>query len=90
MLMKHRETEKYLKAVANHRRLTIIDFLKKNHEATVGDIACAIGLSFAATSRHLNILARLDIVIFDQRGVLVYYSVHPKQRPIIRHVIDSI
>jgi DNA-binding transcriptional ArsR family regulator len=71
--MTERELERVLKALANRRRLAILRSLKRDKEAPVGDIAAAIRLSFAATSRHLGILIAADLVERDQRGLQVFY-----------------
>jgi DNA-binding transcriptional ArsR family regulator len=75
-----RDLEKQLKALANVRRLAILSHLKRNKEASVGEISSEIGLSFKATSKHLGILAALDVVERDQRSLQMYYrlsSQHP-------------
>ena len=61
--------ERIIKAFANRRRLGIVRHLKKNKEATVGDIADAIKLSFKATSKHLAILSAAGIVEREQRSL---------------------
>jgi len=66
--------EKILKALANKRRLAIIRYLKTKKEASVGDIAEHIKLSFKSTSRHLAILSGADILDKEQRNVSVFYS----------------
>ena len=66
--------EKILKALANRRRLLILKFLKKRNEATVGEIAEGIALSFKATSKHLGILANVGIIDREQRGLQMNYS----------------
>ena len=48
-----KELEKVLKILGNRRRLAILALLKRQSEATVGDIADSIKLSFTATSQHL-------------------------------------
>lgn len=68
-----KELEKPLKALANRRRLAIVKYLKQNREASVGEIAGAIKLSFRATSKHLGILAAADILDKEQRSLTVYY-----------------
>jgi DNA-binding transcriptional ArsR family regulator len=80
-----KELEKYLKALANRRRLSILQHLKKKREASVGEIADAIGISFQATSKHLSILAALDIVEKDQRGLQMLYRLPPNQKPIVKY-----
>ena len=68
-----KELERSLKALANRRRLAILKHLKKNKEASVGEIAAEIRLSFKSTSRHLAVLASADIVEKDQRSLQVFY-----------------
>ena len=71
--MNERELERQLKAVANRRRLAIINILRKRKEANVGDIAEAIKLSFTSTSKHLIMLERAGFVEKEQRSLNVYY-----------------
>jgi len=82
-----KEIEKVFKSVANKRRLKILSFLKKEKEATVGDISESIKLSFKSTSRHLSVLFTAGVVDKDQRGLEVYYSLSPVQSSIIKHTL---
>lgn len=79
--------EKILKAVANRRKLTIIKFLKSHREATVGEIAEVIRLSFKATSKHLAILSSVEIVDREQRSLQMFYRLASSQVPIAKHLI---
>lgn len=72
--MNEKELEKVLKALANKRRLSIIKYLKLKSRATVGTIATEIKLSFKSTSKHLNLLANVDLLEKEQVGLLVYYK----------------
>jgi len=74
--MKERELERVLKALANRRRLAIIDLLHKEKEKNVGEIADIIKLSFRATSKHLSILMSADILEKDQRSSQIFYSLN--------------
>ena len=85
-----KETERILKALANRRRLAIIQFLKKEKEATVGDIAEHIHLSFKATSKHLGVLAAVDIVEKEQRSLQMWYSLSLKPHHIVKHISNSL
>ena len=67
--------ERVFKALANRRRLTIVRHLKKRREASVGDIAEAIRLSFKATSKHLGILVGANILEREQRSLQMFYSI---------------
>ena len=73
--MKNKELERILKAFANRRRLLIVSFLKRRKEATVGDIAEEIRLSFRSTSKHLGVLSTAGILEREQRSVQMYYKI---------------
>ncbi len=73
------ESERVLKALANRRRLAIVQLLHTKGPTSVGDIAEHIRLSFAATSRHLRALAGADLVESEQLNTTVNYSL-PKSR----------
>lgn len=88
--MKEKEFEKILKALANRRRLRILQYLKKNKEAHVGELANAIHLSFKSTSRHLGVLFAMDIIEKDQRSSRVFYRLSSTLNPIIRHIISFV
>ena len=82
-----KELEKFFKALANRRRLSIVKFLKSQKEASVGQIADSIHLSFKATSKHLNILAHVDLVEKEQRSLTVFYRLADRQSPIIKIIL---
>jgi DNA-binding transcriptional ArsR family regulator len=69
-----RQVEKILKALANHRRLAIVVYIKRRGSANVGDISEAITLSFKATSKHLGVLYAAGIVDREQVSLTMNYS----------------
>ena len=71
--MKENEMERQLKVLANRRRLAILNAIKKRSEASVGDIAEVIKLSFTSTSKHLTMLERAGFLEKEQRSLNVYY-----------------
>ena len=85
--MKEKEFERHLKALANRRRLAILRYLKVHREAPVGEIAHEITLSFKATSKHLTILAALDIVEKEQRSSQMFYRLAGNHVLIVNRVI---
>ncbi|TSD06157.1 MAG: hypothetical protein Greene07147_16 [Parcubacteria group bacterium Greene0714_7] len=85
--MNEKELERVLKASANRRRLAIIKFLKKQKEASVGDIATEIKLSFRATSKHLALLTHAGIIDREQRGLQMYYSIISNLPEVARRII---
>jgi len=71
--MTHKEMGKILKALANRRRLGIIEFLRKNKTASVSEIAREIKLSRRSTSRHLAALRNVELVAYEQSGLTINY-----------------
>ena len=88
--MKIMKIERTLKALANRRRLAIIQCLKKRKEATVGQISQDIKLSFTATSKHLAVLHAADIVVREQRSLEMWYRVSPEINHIAKYISNSI
>lgn len=85
--MNEKILERTLKALANRRRLAILRFLKKEREASVGDIANEIKLSFNATSKHLLLLSASGIVDREQRSLQMFYSLLPDMPEAARRVV---
>jgi len=85
-----KKLERAFKALANHRRLAIIRLLSKNKELSVADIAGRIKLSFTSTSKHLQILHRLDILDRRQESLVVYYRLANPLPPLIKQLAPTI
>ncbi len=86
--MKEKDLEKLLKALANHRRLAMLRFIKKKKEANVGAIAEEIKLSFKSTSRHLSILIAINFLDKEQRSSEVFYKINTKIPELVRYLIN--
>lgn len=85
-----KQFEKILKALANKRRLAIVQFLKTNPGQPVGDIAQQIKLSFKATSKHLAILSAADIVEAEKRSLQIFYSLSSQCPALARHIVGKL
>lgn len=85
-----KRVEKILKALANKRRLAIVQYLKKNGEANVSEIARTIRLSFRSTSRHLAILSGAEITEKDQRSTEMFYRIASDLDPFARRILDAL
>ena len=66
----------------------MVHYLKSHKEATVGEIASHVKLSFSATSRHLSILYNADLVEREQRGLEIYYCLSKLLSKVHRRVIS--
>ena len=82
-----KDIEKQMKALANGRRLAILKYLKKTKEATVGDIAAEIKLSFKSTSKHLGILYAVGVLEKDQRSLEIHYRLSKQPHSVVRQIL---
>ncbi len=85
-----RDLERLLKPLANKRRLSALSIIKRRKEVTVGEIAQELKLSIQATSHHLQLLARADIIESEQRSLSVFYSIAKSNNPVLKPIIDSL
>lgn len=85
-----RDIEQILKALANRRRLSMLKYLRKEHSATVGNIAKKIQLSMKATSKHLRLLSMSGIVESEQVGLNVAYSIKEPIHRLTKLIVDSL
>ena len=88
--MKDKEVERVLKALANRRRLGIVNLLYGGREMNVGDIADSIKLSFKATSKNLNILTNAGILDRESHSILMYYMLDKSAPDLIKKICKAI
>ncbi|MBU2509119.1 metalloregulator ArsR/SmtB family transcription factor [Patescibacteria group bacterium] len=79
-----------MKALANRRRLAIIKLLAANGNLTVEQIASHINLSFKATSKHLVILGKTNILFSKQVSRNVYYGLVDDIHPIVHTTLTHL
>ena len=82
-----KKLEKITKAFGNISRLKILQFLKKRKEASVTTISGGTKCSYKATSKHLSILFRVDIVDREQRGYEMQYRLSETLDPAAKMLI---
>jgi len=85
-----KQLERILKALGNIRRIRILKTLTYEKELSVGGISERIELSFTATSKHLTILYRLDILDRRQKSLVVYYRIADGLSDFIKRIISTI
>ena len=88
--MKEAELERQLKVLANRRRLSILNFLRKRKDANVGDIADSIRLSLTSTSKHLNMLERMGFVEKEQKSLNVFYRIASGAPGLLSEVLEKL
>ena len=82
-----KEWTKVFKALANENRLKILRLLAKKRELPVKAISQHIDLGIKATSKHLIILANLNMLQSQGKLGSVWYMLHPSIRPEVSHIV---
>jgi len=71
-----------LRAVADPTRLQVLSMIlgAESGEATVGELAAALGLSQPTVTHHLRIMVEDGLLIREPRGRQVWHSIAPQRR----------
>lgn len=86
--MKHLKVwTKMFKALANENRLKILYWLDREGELSVKAVSEKIGRGIKITSKHLNILSRIDFLESNGKLGSVWYSINPDMRREIKHIV---
>jgi|GEM_PF-657987 len=84
-----RQTERVLRALANQRRLSILELLADTKAYTVGDIAARTHIPFMSTSQHLQVLETNGVLERRRDYNNMYYQLAPKSA-IVEAVLVSL
>ncbi len=85
-----KEMERVLKALANRRRLAILDYIRQKKEASVGVVAEHMKLSFKATSKHLALLVAAGALDKEQRSSQMFFRLAPDMPEAARRILSLI
>ena len=79
------------KAVANERRIRILELLLKESNLSAGTIGDKLKIPTATVCRNLKLLERVNLVVSRRRNVVVYYSINANRADVYsQHVLDVI
>jgi len=76
------------KAFANINRIKILKLLAGGKKMNVGNISTVLQISFTATSNHLIMLQKLEILEVEGRAGHVFYSINSNMPNDFRRVIS--
>ena len=76
---------KVLKALANNRRVAIVEELRKG-SLDVSDLSWKIGLSYKSMSKHLQKLTEAGIIKRDPQGKNVYHLIDKRAEKLFRQI----
>lgn len=88
--MEINQAEKILKALANRRRLKIIEYLGGGRKASVSELAGYLKLSFKSTSKHLAVLKGADIVESEQVSLACFYRLTKPLNILLKHSLGIV
>ncbi len=74
MVTNYRKIERVVKGFANHRRIEIMDLLKKQPELSVEDIAGKLDIGYVNASDHIRKLAIAGLVMKRNDGSSVRHK----------------
>ena len=83
-----KELTKCLKALANERRLRILQELAKHEPLPINRIAKRIGLSLKSTSKHIQKLVECDFIERKQSSLWIWCTLnrrHPILQSLLKH-----
>ncbi|MBI5457833.1 winged helix-turn-helix transcriptional regulator [Candidatus Kaiserbacteria bacterium] len=79
----YRQIERIVKGFASHRRLQILDLLKREPELSVEDISERLVLGYENTSDHVRKLAIAGLVMKRNEGSAVRHKLTPRAEAIL-------
>ena len=75
-----RRLERVVKGFANHRRIEILELLKKKPDMSVGEISIATEIELKTTSEHLRRLTIAGLILKRYEGRAVRHTLTPTAR----------
>ena len=79
----YRKLERIVKGFANHRRIEIMDLLKREPELSVEDISEKLDVGYENASDHIRKLAIAGLVIKRNEGSSVRHRLTPRAESIL-------
>ena len=79
----YRKLERIVKGFANHRRIEIMDLLKREPELSVEDISEKLDVGYENASDHIRKLAIAGLVMKRNEGSSVRHRLTPRAESIL-------
>ncbi len=79
----YRKLERIVKGFANHRRLQILDLLKREPELSVEEISKRLNIGYENASDHVRKLAIAGLVLKRNEGSAVRHKLTPRAESIL-------
>ncbi len=82
--MEWKKIERIVKGVANHRRIQIIELLKRKPELSVAGIADELKINFKTASDHIRRLSIAGLVLKRYEGNFVRHKLTKRAQSILK------
>ena len=79
----YRKIERIVKGFANHRRVEMLDLLKREPELSVEDISERLNIGYENASNHMRKLAIAGLVMKRNDGPAVRHKLTPRGESIL-------
>ena len=79
----YRRMERIVKGFANHRRLEILDLLKREPELSVDDISERLGIGYENASDHVRKMTVAGLLLKRNEGPAVRHKLTPRAESIL-------
>ena len=83
-LKSYRELERLVRGFSNHRRIQILELLKKTPELSVDEIADELNINFKTASEHIRRLALAGLVLKRNEGNNVRHKLTKRAESILK------
>lgn len=80
----YHELERIVKGFANHRRIEILELLKKEPELSVAEISENLNINFKTASEHIRRLAIAGLLIKRSEGLNVRHKLTDRGLSILK------
>ena len=84
MALRYRKLERITRGFSNHRRIHILELLKKTPELSVAEIAGKLKINFKTASEHIRRLAIAGLVIKRSAGNSVRHKLTSRGESILK------
>jgi predicted transcriptional regulator len=84
------ELERHFRAVANRRRLGILQLLHRQTPLPLYQIAAKIGLSVKTTNKHLGQLLHTGFIAKNRQKLFVFYQLEDEAKPLVAKLLKLI
>lgn len=88
--MKYNELVKIMRVLAGRKRLEILNLLSDARGRSVSDIAEHIKLSLKSTSKHVLLLAQVDLLDYRRQKNVVWYKLSAEVPPYLKTILGEI